>query len=365
MASGIVRVPSNSIIGLKREATTGTPVVSNNNTDATAYNRLNVAEASAPVFNIIRESRMTSGAGSVKNLDDTFTSNAGGTVEVEFECPVTPKLLPFFLSGVMQNGAVANTNEYTYDVTKTSRNSVPLGVAGTTVADAHTFTLAYLENQAELSGTGIKLSGCMIRELTLSWQAGSNGNNLMMSGVIMTGVSVGTTGFTNRASTYTPSNWVDPTLAYYNGSELTTKTLDVGAEDTQDLVINAFSVTINNNAQRYGADSRGDAEGYMVPEYSVTGSLSVKSDDKSHFVASGLLDDFIGGEKSTLNLRWGSSFVGDGDLQITGEVQYSGQPDLQLDDAIFVNLPFEFGTDGSTTEALRVNMFSSSVIGTW
>ena len=362
MASSTVRIPSNSILGVLSEQTSGTPQTANA-TDAGAYNRLNVAEANAPVYNVIRESRLTSGAGSVKNLDDTFTSNAGGTAEIEFEMPATAKLLPHFLNSVTQNGT--GTSNYEFVVNKTNRNSVPLGTALSSIADPYLFTLAYLENQNELTGTGIKLTGCIVRELTLSWQAGSNGNNMMIGGVILSGVTVGGATTSNRGTTYTPANWVDPTLAYYNGSELATKQIDVGTDDDQDIVLNSFSLTINNNAQRYGADSSGDAEGYMLPEYTVTGNMSVKSDTNSHFVSSGLLDDFIAGEKSSLNLRWGNSFASDGDLQITGECQYSGQPDLQLDDAIFVNLPFEFGMDGNVSEAFKVQLFSSQAIANW
>tara|TARA_R100000654_G_scaffold35272_2_gene60687 strand:+ start:1370 stop:2458 length:1089 start_codon:yes stop_codon:yes gene_type:complete len=362
MASSIVRTPSNSIIGVLREATGGTPAVASA-TDTGAYNRLNVAEASPPVYNIIRESRLTSGAGSIKNLDDTFTSNAGGTAEIEFEMPVTDELLPHFLASVTQSGT--GTTDYAFVVNNANRNSVPLGVAHTTIADPYLFTLAYLENQNELTGTGLKLSACVVRELTLSWQAGSNGNNMMMSGVITSGVTVGQAGTSNRAVTFSPNSWVDPTLAYYNGSELATKTLDIGASDDQDLVINSFSFTINNNAQRYGGDERGDAEGYMLPAYDVTGNVSVKSDGNSTFVNSGMLDDFIAGEKSSLNLRWGSSFIGAGDLQITGECQFSGQPDLQLDDAIFVNLPMEFGMGDGLTDAFKVELYGSRALADW
>ena len=361
MASSTVRIPSNSILGVLSEQTSGTPQTASA-TDAGAYNRLNVAEANAPVYNVIRESRLTSGAGSVKNLDDTFTSNAGGTAEIEFEMPATPKLLPHFLNSVTQNGS--GTTDYEFKVRDTNRNSVPLGSALSSITAPYLFTLAYLENQNEATA-GIKLTGCIVRELTLSWQAGSNGNNMMVGGVIMSGVTVGGASTSNRATTYTPSNWVDPTLAYYNGSELATKTIDVGVANNRDLVINSFSLTINNNAQRYGADSSGDAQGYMLPEYTVTGNMSVKSDGNSPFVNGGFLDDFIAGEKSSLNLRWGSSFASDGDLQITGECQYSGQPDLQLDDAIFVNLPFEFGMDGTVTDAFKVQLYSSQAIANW
>jgi len=361
MASSTVRIPSNSIVGVLREATGGTPTVASA-TDTGTYNRLNVAEATPPVYNVIRESRLTSGAGSVKDLDDTFTTNAGATAELEFEMPATAELLPHFLASVTQNGS--GTADYTFNVRDTNRNSVPIGSAHASIVDPYLFTLAYLENQNEATA-GLRLAGCIVRELTLTWQAGSNGNNMMVSGVIMSGVTVGSASSSHRLVTYSPATWVDPALAYYNGSELATKTLDIGVANNRDLVINSFSVTINNNAQRYGGDSSGDAEGYMLPEYTVTGNLSVKSDGNSPFVNAGMLDDFIAGEKSSLDLRWGSSFASDGDLQITGEVQYSGQPDLQLDDAIFVNLPLEFGQDSTLTEALKIQLYGSRALADW
>ena len=78
-------VPVSSVkYGLKAETTFGTALDSSGDDD-TAYLTQPVVQAEKPTFNILRESRLLSGRGSVKNAADTISTARGGTVTVPFE----------------------------------------------------------------------------------------------------------------------------------------------------------------------------------------------------------------------------------------------------------------------------------------
>ena len=86
-------LPVSSIkYGLKAETSFGVALDSDGN-DGTAYLTQPVLQAQKPVFNIMRESRLLSGRGSVKNAADTIVNVRGGTMTMPFEMVATPRTL--------------------------------------------------------------------------------------------------------------------------------------------------------------------------------------------------------------------------------------------------------------------------------
>ena len=78
--------------GMKAETTFGTGLDSSG-ADGTAYLTQPVIQAQKPVFNILRESRLLSGRGTVKNAADTVVNTRGGTLTMPFEMLATPRTL--------------------------------------------------------------------------------------------------------------------------------------------------------------------------------------------------------------------------------------------------------------------------------
>ena len=76
MADSRVLPISSIYYGLKAETTFGTAIDSSG-ADATAYLTQPVVQVQKPTFNILRESRLLSGRGSVKNAADTVVNARG------------------------------------------------------------------------------------------------------------------------------------------------------------------------------------------------------------------------------------------------------------------------------------------------
>ena len=78
-------LPVSSIkYGLKAETSFGVGLDSSG-ADGTAYLPQPVAQVQKPTFNILRESRLLSGRGSVKNAADTVVNSRGGTITMPFD----------------------------------------------------------------------------------------------------------------------------------------------------------------------------------------------------------------------------------------------------------------------------------------
>ena len=92
MADTRVLPVSNVKYGLKAETSFGVGLDSDGN-DGTAYLTQPVLQAQKPTFNILRESRLLSGRGLVKNAADTITNTRGGTVTMPFDMVATPSTL--------------------------------------------------------------------------------------------------------------------------------------------------------------------------------------------------------------------------------------------------------------------------------
>ena len=89
-------VPVSSVkYGLKAETSFGVGVDTDLSSggDTTNYLTQPVVQATKPVFNITRESRLLSGRGTVKNAADTIVNARGGTVTMPFDMLATPRTL--------------------------------------------------------------------------------------------------------------------------------------------------------------------------------------------------------------------------------------------------------------------------------
>ena len=366
MADARVLPISNVKVGIKAEDGGGNGFgagIDQSGADGTAYRQLNVVQATKPTFNVTRESRLLSGRGSVKNAADTIIQAQGGTVTMPFDMVATPKLLSQHLALVGQEHSESGSGGSEVHETQFDGSSNAVSVGGTESNNIpHTVNLAYYPAAAE----GIKITGVMCSDLSLSLDYGTNGGNMNMSGNYFSG-------FSNQFETAScleqtfDGSWVAPATDYWNIGAITTKTLDVEANATQPLVLKNFSLNISNGVNRIGFDSNGNAEAYAIPEYVITGSITIKYDDEFDYgAANNVLQDFFDGDTLSLALKWGDGTPSSaGEMNILAECQYTGDPSQDIsENGIFHTLPFEC-VQNSTTEALKITQFVGESQADW
>ena len=200
--------------------------------------------------------------------------------------------------------------------------------------------------------------------MSLSGDLGSNGGNLAISGNYFSG-------FANPISTGTvleqtfDGTWVEPDAGvFFNMGSLSTKQLEVDGAN-QDMILKSFNINIANGVNRVGSNTNGDAEAYSFPEYTVTGDITLKYDTEfSLSAADNVVQSFLDGNTSTLTLKFGDGTVSSvQEMNILAEVQFTGDPAQDIsENGIFWTIPFEC-VQNSSTEALKISLFSDEAIG--
>jgi len=344
--------------GLKAETSFGVGLDSDG-ADGTAYLTQPVVQAQKPTFNISRESRLLSGRGSVKNAADTIVNLRGGTVTMPFEMVATPRTLAQHALLVGQRSLTSGTTLHEMEIDGSSN----LDSMGGTITSGmpHSCNLAYYP----AAGEGIKVTGVVVSDMTITGDVGANNGLLSISGNYFSG-------FSNPVSTGTvleqtfDGSWGAAQTTYFNVMDFDTRTLDVEGNATQTFIMKSFTFNISNGVNRVGFNTNGDAEVYVFPEYVVTGSLSIKYDDEFDYGAdNNVIQDFLDGDTMTLNLINGAGNDAAGEMEITAEIQYTGDPGQDLSETgVFHTLEFECVQNGAN-EAFKLETFENSAITTW
>ena len=346
-------------IGIKGETSFGAGVDTSSN-DGTNYRRIPMVEAPKPTFNVTRESRMLSGRGSIKDAGDTLLITKGGTVTAPFDFIATPELLLQHLALVGQVSPVgAGTN--IYDM-KFDGSSNKQSIGGTITDNIpHTVNLAYMPS-ASGKADGIKVTGVCCSDLSIKGDYGTNSGCITMSGNYWSGFSNPTAAGTVLEQTFDGS-WTDPDEnVFIHMGDLGTKTLDVEAATNQDVIIKGFEINIANNVNRIGGDGSGNPEMYTMPQYDITGNLTIKHDDNFDLsAASNVLQSFLSKDTLSLNLGFHDGAINaDGEMTISAEIQITADPTVEnSDQGVFWNLPFEC-LSVSGGNALKVSLFSGT-----
>ena len=362
-------VPISKVIaGIKAESSFGVALDVSGD-DTIAYRQLPIVQVQKPTFNITRESRLLSGRGLVKHSSDTIISTRGGTVTMPFEMIATPKLLVQHLALVAQEHSEASSYIHTTEIGGQGSLLSSLGGSKTNNLP-HSVNLAY-EVAGVDSGEGIKVTGVVCSDLSLNLDYGTNGGHMTMSGNYFSGFSNPAAAASGFEHSFSTGSWTAPeTTGYYNIGDISTKTLTCDDGATQDLVLRSLTFNISNGVNRVGFNSNGDAESYSVPEYVVTGELTIKMDDNFAYEgARNVLQDFISGATLPLAIN-----IGDGTLSSVGEaniqanIQYTGDPAQDISEAgIFHTLAFECVSTGSSdnNEAFEIQVFNGESQSSW
>jgi hypothetical protein len=357
--------------GLKAEINFGVGLDTDLSTggDTTAYLTQPVVQAQKPVFNIQRESRLLSGRGTVKNAADTIVNARGGTVTMPFEMLATPRTLAQHCLLVGQESGTSGSTVHEMEIDGSS-NATSIG-GSISSGIPHSVNLGWYDGS---SAGGIRVCGVVCSDLTISGDIGANNGLVSISGNYFSGFSASSVAAgTYDASTTTAmevnhaGSWVAAETTYYNVLDMDTRTLDVEGNAAQSLVLRSFNFNISNGVNRVGFDTNGNAEAYAFPEYVVTGDLVVKYDDQIDFSGgTNVIQDFIDGDTLSLAMKIGDGTVSsEGEMNILAEIQYTGDPALDMSESgLYLSLPFEC-VQNSSTEAFKITSFKNEAVTTW
>ena len=362
MADTRVVAPNSVIYGLKAETSFGVGIDTDLSSggDTTAYLTQPVVQAQKPVFNIQRESRVLSGRGSVKNAADTVVNLRGGTVTMPFEMLATPRTLAQHCLLVGQESGTSGSTLHEMEIDGSSNADSMGGTISSGIP--HSCNLAYYPASSE----GIRVCGVVCSDLTISGDVASNNGLLSISGNYFSG-------FSNPLTTSTAlevdmaGTWVAREATYFNILDVSTRTLDVEGNATQTFIMKSFNFNIANGVNRVGANSNGDAELYVFPEYTITGDLTIKWDDEFDYgSANNVIQDFLDGDTLSLAIKIGDGTVSsEGECNIAAEIQYTGDPGQDISESgIFHTLAFEC-VQNSSTEAFIITTFKNEAVTVW
>ena len=345
--------------GLKAETSFGVGLDSSSN-DGTAYLTQPVVQAQKPTFNILRESRLLSGRGSVKNAADTIVNARGGTVTMPFDMIATPRTLAQHCLLVGQESGTSGSTLHEMEIDGSSNSDSMGGSISSGIP--HSCNLAYYPT----AGEGIKVAGVIVSDLTISGDVAANNGLVSISGNYFSG-------FSNPLSTSTvleqtfDGTWVARESTYFNVLDADTRTLDIDDASSQTFIMKSFNFNISNGVNRVGFDTNGNAEAYVFPEYTVTGDLTIKWDDEFDYgAANNVIQDFLDGDTLSLAINIGDGTVSsEGECNIAAEIQYTGDPGQDISESgVFHSLAFEC-VQNSSTEAFKITTFKNEAVTAW
>ena len=307
------------------QTTMGTAMTASDNA---SFTKLEVVSVNDVDFGggLIQERALRSGQ-QIKKSTDHYVSQKGAMYTLEFEWIVSHKegllqLMKMISEDTSSAFAVAGTfSPAVYNHGATTGNFATIIVSNPNTSDDRL------------------LHSCVLTNLTLSMDSGSEGGRLVASGTFMSGYKP-----TVGANTVAPSG--QQTSFIKTIYDCTTKRL--GADNAaNDVVAKAFSMEFSYPAMRIGYQgSDADAEQYARSgEYTASGTINVKYDA----VSAPELSQFLSG--STRAVLFGDASTID--FSIPTAVYTGFNLDLgDSEEGTFVEVPFEATADGSA------NLFS-------
>jgi hypothetical protein len=349
----LVFAPTQFRFAIAEEATFSTAI-----TAQTSFQELLINEPTQIDYsNLIVDRAKKADGKRVMSHTDNYVSKLGSDYSVTVSGIATDTTLDYLIYGVMQDlGGEATTSPYL----KTFEWDGSSGAVDFSVGAGISYTLNGF-NPGSAEDESWQLRGCILSELTLTADPGTNGGRLSYSATFMSGFVPIQTGITVN-----PASWVNAAADYYPFQTLDTKTIS-----GNNVVLGSLSLTFNNAATRVGFDSSGNTQNYSLgvggDGLSITGEISVKYDDiTSDEINTFLADPTLGSAEVPIVIQWGDG-TADGTLKFDVNAIYTGNAlDFGNDAGVFVTLPF-MGVDDSVTtqanEAIEVTIVNEILRG--
>lgn len=267
--------PKDFQLGIIKEATAGTAVVS-------SMNLINIDSLELPALNPLQVTDVRHGTGRTLKQVDTFTSNKLTVKEISFSGIADSTILPILLENITQDASgVGSSGDDLYEVANNYEPSA-IDVATTTASD-NTMTFTIAVDNAVNSSYSMVFKGCVLTSLTISGDIGEESGRVKVSGTFKSGL----------VPDLSPSS--APTFgstAHFNNNYFVTDFDTTKVAGVADCVLKSFSLTIENDAQFMGFDSSGNYQVIQraLPEVIATCDSVVKYDGNTQ----ALIESFEG-----------------------------------------------------------------------
>ena len=267
--------PKDFQLGIIKEATAGTAVVS-------SMNLINIDSLELPALNPLQVTDVRHGTGRTLKQVDTFTTNKLTVKEISFSGIADSTILPILLENITQDSSgVGSSGDDLYEVLN---NYEPSAIdIGTTTDSDNSMTFTVAVDNAVNSSYSMVFKGCVLTSLTINGDIGEESGRVKMSGTFKTGM----------VPDLSPSS--APTFgstAHFNNNYFVTDFDTTKVAGVADCVLKSFSLTLENDAQFMGFDSSGNYQVIQraLPEVIATCDSVVKYDGNTQ----ALIESFEG-----------------------------------------------------------------------
>ncbi len=350
--SGVGPAGSEFEFAISEESTFGTAITA---TTTDIWKLLHITEVPQwDLSGIVRDSTMRARGSRVPHNTDNYVTRAGGTILIPFTCVVTDITYDLLMYGVMQD-LVSEDASTPYEKIWEWDSATTEPDFASNAGKFYTVVL-----NGGISSEDFIATSCILRDLTISSDPGTNGGRMTASGTFMSGLSSATKFLESGSQSFGTAT--QPGTTYYNHCNLVTKTIG-GA----DMIVENYSITYNNKAVRKGCDSSGDAETYSLGAnggYEVTGSTRLLYDANSKgLIANSLTSAF----DTQMILAYGSGadpVTTDGDLLQKINIHIPQAPrDFAAEAGTMIDVAFT-GADDDTNEMVE-NEHANAVDRAW
>jgi hypothetical protein len=267
--------PKDFQLGIIKEATAGTAVVS-------SMNLINIDSLELPALNPLQVTDVRHGTGRTLKQVDTFASNKVTVKEISFSGIADSTILPILLENITQDSSgVGSSGDDLYEVLN---NYEPSAIdIGTTTDSDNSMIFTVAVDNAVNSSYSMVFKGCVLTSLTINGDIGEESGRVKMSGTFKTGM----------VPDLSPSS--APTFgstAHFNNNYFVTDFDTTKVAGVADCVLKSFSLTLENDAQFMGFDSSGNYQVIQraLPEVIATCDSVVKYDGNTQ----ALIESFEG-----------------------------------------------------------------------
>ena len=233
-----------------------------------AYHALDVDSVGTPSLNPTQALDVRTGS-RVLQKEDFFQDNKASVKEISVSGTATTAALDMLLENIMGEAEGSASGVYTF-----ASNAGVQSVGKSDSSQAG--TLLSVVVKSPLSNSDLSFKDCVVTNLSLSGDAGTEGGRIKFSATFQTGSTVEDltdaattvdTAFTSASENYLMSSWTDPDYRQIVG--------------VNSLLLSSFSLSLENPATFHGVTTNGYELVARAGEFSATLDVTVKYDDKT------------------------------------------------------------------------------------
>ena len=234
-----------------------------------AYHALDVDSVGSPSLNPVQGLDVRTGS-RVLQATDFFQDVKTSVKEISVSGTATTAALDMLLENIMGEAEGAASGVYTFT---SQQNVQQIGTGDSSLVGT---ALSIVIKSAFETNADLSFKDCVVTNLTLNGDTGTEGGRIKFSATFQTGSTVEDltdavtsvdTSFSAASENYLITSWTDPVYRQVVG--------------VNNLLISSFSLTLDNPATFHGATTAGYELCARASEFSATLDVTTKYDDKT------------------------------------------------------------------------------------